>query len=661
MFVVCRRASFSLACRCLATGKTVKRKQLITVSQNLSKLLHSSAKSARPYEDNALVDHEKRYSSLPPYVDPTLSYAFGRSTREIKYQTIGHMIETLSVKEPHSTAVIMYDEGVNKNWAQFNEDINRLANGLVKRLGLKRGDKVALFSYNCYQFLVIHMACTRLGVITDFINPSYKSHEFNYVFGKSGVKTIFMPAKGSRQSALNDHWSILCDESLCEQQRDKKLLQNLENVVIIDGDYDQRELNMTNVNLLRWSDVFLVNEPKMSEQVRELTGEVCPDDLYGVYYTSGTTGVPKGACVTQYNVINNTTMSHQKLYIERGAKYAPMRPNLCLPLPLFHEFAGVIGLLTPFIEGGSVVFPGMRYSIKDVVDSIMRFKCNAIYLTPTILIDLLSHVEQHNLGKGFPLRLILIAGSPVVSELVLKTHRILPDLEEFRIGYGSSENGVIATMQTCDESEDSRLYTVGPPLDLTEVRIANAQTGETTPLGESGEVQTRGTINTMMGYYNDPDRTRDSITKSLWYKTGDLGIMDKCGRVQIVGRIKDLIIRGGENIYPAEVETVLHSHECIEDAHVFGVPDKRYGEEVAVWIKLKSSAKISDAQPAEQKEQWELDMKNNIKEFCKKRLTYFKVPRIILFVEEFPITPVKKVKKFEMRAQTIKLLNLPTK
>lgn len=591
-----------------------------------------------------LTDHLDPNLSTPPHVDETLSYVYGRSTKELKYCTLAPMIEAMSKREPHSTAVVVYDEGVNKSFKELDADINRLVNGMVKNLNLKRGDKVGVFSYNTYQFLLIQLACNKLGIIFNPINPSYKSHEFTYVMGKADVKALFTPGKNSKQSSLNDHWAVVCDESLAKLQSDG-MMTNLEKLVILDGDFDENELRLANMEICRWRGVF-ANSSELDADVQKRISEVSSDDIFGIYYTSGTTGFPKGAAITQFNVINNTALSCERVFNQRGPSFKAMRPNVCLPIPLFHEFAGVLGVIQPFIDGGSVVLPGLRYNIQSVIESITRFKCNAIFLTPTILIDILGYVERNKL-TNFPLRSILVAGSPVMSELVHKTHKILPDLEELRIGYGSSENGVIASIQTSQEPVETRPYTVGPPLDFTEIKIADTNTGETTLLGQSGEVQTRG-FNTMLCYYKDPDKTSEVITSSRWYKTGDLGIIDKNGSLQIVGRIKDLIIKGGENIYPKEVETVLHEHKAIEDAHVIGVPDKRFGEEVCVWVKLKKSKGSTS----------EDEIRKDIIDFCKKRLTYFKVPKHVIIVEEFPMTPVKKIKKFEMRAQTIKMLNL---
>lgn len=595
---------------------------------------------------NALRLTDQEDLSIPPFVDEKFSYVYGRSSKELKYCTLAPMMEQMSKREPHSTAVVVYDEGISKSFEELNADINRLVNGMIENLNLKKGDRVAVYSYNNYQFLLIQFACNKLGIILNPINPSYKAHEFSYVLNKAEVKVLFTPGKASKQSQLNDHWGVLCDESLRELQN-KGDLSELKEIVILDGEYNEKELGLKQLKFSSWRNV-ITNKRELSVEVQKAVDQVESDDIYGVYYTSGTTGFPKGAAISQFNVINNTALSCDRVFNQRGPKFQRLRPNVCLPLPLFHEFAGVLGVLLPFIDGGSIVLTGLRYNIQAVVESIIRFKCNSLFLTPTILIDLIAYVEK-NCIVNFPLRSILIAGSSVMSELVHKTHKTLPDLEELRIGYGSSENGVIATIQTSQEPEETKPFTVGPPLDFTEIRISDTNTGETTLLGQSGEVQTRG-FNTMLCYYKDPDRTSEVITRSRWYKTGDLGIVDQNGSLQIVGRIKDLIIKGGENIYPAEVETILHKHPAIEDAHVFGIPDKRFGEEVCTWIKINSKSKDQLAD--------EDQLKKDIIDYCKQKLTYFKVPKYVIFVEEFPLTPVKKIKKYEMRAQTVKMLNL---
>lgn len=592
---------------------------------------------------NVIYNNDDYKPICEPYVDPQMSYTYGRSNRELKYASLSKQLNELAQKEPHSTAIISYEEGISKNYEQFLADINCVMKGLVHKLKLNRGDAVGIYSYNNYQWVLIQFACVRLGLVSHPFNPSYKAPELAYVLGKANVKVLFMPGKNSCQAAINNHWDVIKDP-IIKKMRDNKELSNLNEIVILDGESEPGKGSiLDDVNQSKWS-TLLNNDANLNTDpdIAKMMAAVVSDDIYGVYYTSGTTGFPKGAVVSQFTTMNNAEMCNSRLF-ERGPNNC-IRPNICLTMPLFHQFAGVLGILAPIVKSGSVVLTGMKYNIENVVKVILKFQCNVIYLTPTILIDLLSHIERNNL-TNIPLRTMLVAGSPVMAELINKAHKIMPDLHYVVIGYGSSENGCLASLQTINEPPETKPYTVGPPIDFTEIKIVDTHTAEITKLGQSGEIQTRG-FNTLIEYYKDPDRTKDVVTASRWYRTGDLGILDAHGRLQIVGRIKDMIIKGGENVYPAEVEHILHQHPKIEDAHVCGVPDKRYGEEVCAWIKLKDKNNENE------------ETKEEIKDFCKKRLTYFKVPKHILLVQEYPMTPLKKVKKYEMRAQSVKLLGL---
>lgn len=598
---------------------------------------------------SSVAEANAKHTSLTPMpqVDEKLSHVFGRSMKELKYCTYATMMEGMAKREPHSTAIVVQDEGICKTFKELQSDVNKLVNGMVLNLGLKRGDKVGLYSYNNYQFVLVQLACGVLGLVLNPFNPSYKAHEFYFVLGIANAKVLFTPGKGSSQSPLNDHHSVVCDKSIGQLQREGKI-DKLTHIVLLDGELDRTDLPLEGVEVLHWH-LACTNDDKIDPvgPIAKEIESVKADDTYAIFYTSGTTGIPKGAAITQFNAINDASLTVERLFNQRGPNYASLKPILCLPLPLFHVFAGIIGITLPFLGGGSTVLTGARYSIQSIVESIQRCKCNSIFLTPTILFNLLAYVE-HNRLVDLGLKMIFVGGASVMSELVRKAYKILSDLEEVRIGYGTSENGGAATIATSQESLAEEPLSVGLPLDFTEIRIAGLKTGDTTLLCQPGEVQTRG-FNTMLGYYNDDDKTREVITPSRWYRTGDLGVLDRTGRLRIVGRIKELIIKGGENVYPAEVEAVLHTHNLIEDAHVFGVPDKRYGEEVCAWIKLDKT-KCANRQ--------EDELKKEVVGYCKQKLAYSKVPRHILFVEEFPMTAVKKIKKYEMQARTTKMLNL---
>lgn len=581
-----------------------------------------------------------------PHIDPKFSYVYGRSTKQLKYENLAQLFDQALEREKQTTACVFYDEGIVKSFEDLNDDVNRLVNGFVDNLNLKLGDRIGIYAFNSYQWVLTQYACNKLGLQLFAINPAYKPDELAYMLSKSNLKVLFMPGKNSSQQSLNNHWEILKSQEIQGLE-----LLNLTDIVIFEGELEKNLPLKKGVKFSLWSDVISRNA-KLSDELHERLINVSPDSTYGVYQTSGTTGYPKGAVISQFTAINNTKLGYERLFNQREPEFSNIRHNICLPLPLFHEFAGVLGILAPFCNnGGSYVITGIKYDIESVVKAVQRFNCNVIFLTPTILIDLLDYVDKKKV-RNLPIKMIAGAGSMVLPELVERTYKTLPDLEQFKILYGSSEHGVLATIQSNNEPIEMRPYTVGSPLDFCEVRIADLETNQTKLMGESGEVQTRG-FNTMVEYFNDPQKTADTILESRWFKTGDMGVINKqYGTLHIVGRMKDLIIKGGENVYPAEVERVLHLHEAINDAQVFGIPDSRYGEEVCVWIKLNESFKL-------RQDFNELQTMNEISEFCKQKLAYFKVPKpkFMRFVDSFPLTAVKKIKKYEMRDKMIEYLD----
>lgn len=590
-------------------------------------------------------DSDDIVTCLAPSVSAPISHVYGTSNKPLNYCTVASLMERRLKQDIELPAVISYEEGISKNYRELNDDINQLANGLIGKLNLKVGDFVGIYSYNNYQNLLINYACNKLGLVLNAFNPSFKYHEFSRVLQLSNVKVLFMPGTNSKQSHLNDHSSVICNQEMGKLQNEGKI-HSLEAIVLLDGQLDHTKMSMKDIQIHNWDSILSSNK-KLEPETQRCIDSVSPENPVYIYYTSGTTGSPKGVVLSQFSITNNVIFANYRLFKERGPKFKSLRPNICIPLPVYHVFAGIVGLPNVYIDEGTIVLTGIRYNIRAVVESIIEFDCNVVFVTPTILIDLLNYVEQNEIYK-LPLRLILIGGSPVMSELIKRCHNLLKDLEEIKVAYGSSENGCIATTQSSLEIDNMSQNTVGTPIDLCEVRIASLDTGATVALGQTGEILTRG-HNQTIGYINDPEKTRLIFTESRWYKTGDLGMIDDKGSLRVIGRIKDLIIKGGENIYPAEIETVLHEHPYVDDGHAFGVPDKRFGEEVCAWIKVKEDSR----------KKGEAELRSNILSYLREKLTYFKVPKYILFVDEFPTTSVLKVKKFEMRAQTMEILGLP--
>lgn len=604
---------------------------------------------------------------LRPYIDPKFSYAFGRSNEHLIYSTIAREFDRSVKEKPDEIAFVSHHENKQVTFKELEQDVNKLSKALVEKFDVKHGDFVGVFAYNCYNWIVIQFACSRIGAVLVPINPSYKSHELSYVLETSKVKCLFMPGPKSVQAQLNNHVEILHSNEIVElSEKSSKL--NLKSVILMDNenDYDDNLLQckLKDCKFYQWKDTenngLLFNSVQEAEEAGINESDACilsldslsPDDLFAVYYTSGTTGKPKGACVTQFTVVNNVKICQVRL---RHGRHRNFKVIVASTLPMFHIFAGVLNTLGPITNNTKVVYTSHRYDIAAYVEAIIKYESNYVTLTPTILIDMLSYIEANKLADQIPLKVVQPGGAALSPEVVNRAFKILPKLEELRTGYGSTENGAVATFQTLHEPAEIRAHTVGPPLDFTAVKIVNPRTGDIVVHGEKGEVQTRG-YNTMIEYLNMPDKTIEVLTPSKWYKTGDIGVMLPHGSIQICGRMKQMIIKGGENIYPEEVEQMIHKLEFIEDAHVVGVPDKRFGEQVCAWIKLKPGYKGVDT--IEEKKSSKDIHKDDILKYCKDNITYFKVPKYILFVDSFPMTPTKKVQHHIMAEKSIKLLKL---
>lgn len=612
-------------------------------------------------------------------MDPKFSYVYGRSSNHLVYSTIDRELEKRFRASPDDLAFVSHFERRRITYRQLEHDINKLAKSLVSKFNVKKGDFVGVFAYNCYNWILIELTCSRLGAILTPINPSYKPEELGHVLKKGKVKCLFMPGPLSIQADLNDHIQILQSSEIVSMSKAKELL--LENVILMDEEIEYEisysktgntvkgdhkiDFKLENCKLSNWSETYSDGEIYWSlEDAKQKCGQNLreaiivdsslnqPEDLFAVYYTSGTTGKPKGACISQFTAINNVRMA--QLRIRNGN--ADAKIVVATTLPMFHIFAGVLHTLGPVCAGTTVVYASYKYDLEAYVKSIIENQAYSTSLTPTMLIDMLSYIDKHKLNKVVPLTLVQPGGAALAPELVTKTFKTLPNLKEVRMGYGSTENGSVATFQTIHEPSDTRAFTVGPPLDFTEIRVVKPDTETIVPIGETGEIQTRG-YNTMTCYLDDPEKTAQVFTRNgQWYKTGDIGFLHPHGSLQVSGRIKHMIIKGGENIYPQEVEDLIHKLECVEKVHVIGVPDERFGEQVCAWIKLKSEYKQVEGVACKR---GATDVcEDDIIEHCKKNITYFKVPKYVLFVDDFPMTPTKKVQANVMVEESIKRLGL---
>lgn len=648
----------------------VSRKRLI-VSQDSSK----TTLSKTPVVQALLLTPFTRSLSTQvyrPYVDPKLSYAFGKSQEHLVYSTVARELDKRISEAPDELAYASRFENKEVTFKQLDHDINKVVKTLVQRFKISHGDSVGVFAYNCYNWVVIQFACSRIGAVLTPINPSYKAHELLHVLKTSRLKCLFMQGPKSQQSLLNNHLNVLQSDEIVSAAQNGEL--NLKNVILMDehrynvspivcDNKPSIDIKLNGCELHDWG--VTENDGRVFRSKLEIedagieNANAClvnedllsPDDIFAVYYTSGTTGTPKGACVSHFTVINNVRLCQARIRVGRQKDW---RMVVVTNLPMFHIFAGVLTALSPIVSNGAVIFPNYKYDIKALVDTIMTYNANAVTLTPTILIDLLSYLHANKITK-LPLKIIQSGGAALSPEVFSRTFEALSDLEELRVGYGSTENGSVATLQSIHEPAEMRQLTVGSPVDFTEIRIVKPGTENVLALGERGEIQTRG-HNTMVEYLNQPDKTGQVLTSNRWYKTGDIGLMYPHGSIQVCGRIKSMIIKGGENIYPEEVEQMIHKLDYVEDAHVVGVPDKRFGEQVCAWVKLKPG--YEEAKSKNSRTSDKTIHKDDVIEFCKRNMTYFKVPKYLFFVNEFPMTSTKKVQAHIMTKMSCEMLGL---
>jgi fatty-acyl-CoA synthase len=453
------------------------------------------------------------------------------------------------------------------------------------------GDRIGVWATNCAEWVMLQFGCALAGIVLVNINPAYRSHELSFVLKKSGIRALFLREQDQRSNY----------RSILEESRGGQEIA-LEHVIYLGSP--------------EW-DAFL-HEPDGTFY------DVDPDQLANIQYTSGTTGTPKGVMLTHVNLVNNARFIGQYMRLSQ-------EDCICVPVPLFHCFGSVIGSMTGAVTGAAVLFPSSAFNARTTLEAIEQERATALYGVPAMFIAELQELETTRFDLS-SLRTGVMAGAPCPIEVM---KRVVSEMHcpELVVGYGQTESSPIITMSRADDPVEVRCTTIGCPVPETEVRIASVDSGETVPAGEQGELLARGYM-VMKGYDGEPEATKRAIDANGWLHTGDLAVMRPDGYFRITGRAKDMIIRGGENIYPREIEEFLHTHPKIADVQVVGVPDRRLGEVVAAWIRLK---------PGESGEA------EDIRGFCRDRLAYFKVPQYIRFVDAFPMTLSGKVQKYKIR------------
>ena len=533
-----------------------------------------------------------------------LSYAHGASAEPLLGETIGRSLERTIERVPDAEALVSCHQGVRYTYAEFGEAVDRLARGLLAA-GLAKGDRVGVWGPNRAEWALVQYATAKAGVILVNINPAYRLNELEYALGQSGCRWIFstQQLKGSSFVEMVEHV--------------RPQLPELERAVFFETP--------------EWDEV--ASGDGFTGDLRAHANELDFDDPINIQYTSGTTGFPKGATLTHHNILNNG-------YFIGGLLGYTERDRVCIPVPLYHCFGMVLGNIAATARGACMVYPAETFEPVATLQACAEERCTSLYGVPTMFIAELGHERFPEFDYG-PLRTGIMAGSPCPVEVM---KRVMDDMgiEEMSIAFGMTETSPVTTQTARVETVENRCATVGQVHPHVEIKIIDPGTGRTVERGQPGEFLARGYV-VMQGYWNDPERTAEAIDAQRWMHTGDLATMDEHGYVRIVGRIKDMVIRGGENVYPREIEEFLYTHPKIADVQVIGVPDERYGEELMAWIILRPGASLSE---------------DEVKAFCKGQIAHFKIPRYVKFVQSFPMTVTGKVQKFKMRDEATDELGL---
>jgi fatty-acyl-CoA synthase len=540
-----------------------------------------------------------------PAVPSLPSYTSGISDEPLLGDTIGDNLDRTAARFPDGEALVDRAQGLRYTWAGFVAEVDALAVGLLD-LGIEKGDRVGIWAPNCAQWTLLQYATAKVGAILVNINPAYRTHELEFVLNQAGVR-LLVAARSFKTSQYAE---------MIETVRPNT--PQLERVVITDTE--------------EWATLF-VHDGDLG-RVRERQAQLSADDAINIQYTSGTTGFPKGATLSHHNILNNG------YFVGRLCGYTEV-DRVCIPVPFYHCFGMVMGNLACTSSGATMVIPAPGFDPTLTLEATAEEHCTSLYGVPTMFIAELAlpNADEYDLSA---LRTGIMAGSPCPVEVMKQVVERF-GMTEVTICYGMTETSPVSTQTRADDSLDRRVSTVGRTLPHLESKIVDPDTGLTVPRGAPGELCTRG-YSVMLGYWDQPEKTAEVIDRARWMHTGDLGVMDDEGYVNITGRIKDMVIRGGENVYPREIEEFLYTHPDILDAQVIGVPDERYGEELMAWVRLRDGVAELTAEA--------------VREFATGKLAHYKIPRYVRVVEEFPMTVTGKVRKVEMRAEAVELLGL---
>jgi fatty-acyl-CoA synthase len=537
-----------------------------------------------------------------------LSHTAGPTDVPLLEQTIPDNLDTTVARFGEREALVDVAQGIRWSYAEFAGEVDRLARALLA-VGVAQGERVGIWAPNCAQWTVVQFATAKIGAILVNINPSYRTHELEYVLKQAGI-SLLVSAASFKSS---DYGRMI------EEVRDD--CPDLREVVLIGTE--------------SWGALLARAEEVSAEEVARVQAGLDRNDPINIQYTSGTTGFPKGATLSHRNILNNG------FFVGEVCRYTE-EDRICIPVPFYHCFGMVMGNLAATTHGACMVIPAPGFDPAATLQAVRDERCTSLYGVPTMFIAEWSLIESGAFdATGLStVRTGIMAGSPCPAELMKKL--IATGIEEMTICYGMTETSPVSTQTRTDDSFDRKVGTVGAVHPHLEVTVVDPVTGETLPRGRAGELCTTG-YSVMLGYWEQPDKSAE-VLRDGWMHTGDIAVMDEDGYVQITGRIKDMVIRGGENIYPREIEEFLYTHPDILDAQVIGVPDPKYGEELCAWIRMRDGAEPLTAE--------------KVREFATGKLAHYKIPRYVQVVDEFPMTVTGKVRKVEMREKSVADLGL---
>ncbi|QDO90332.1 AMP-binding protein [Ornithinimicrobium ciconiae] len=534
------------------------------------------------------------------------SYAKGEE-QPLLEETIGVNFERTAAKHADREALVEVATGRRWTWAELDADVNALARALIGA-GIAAGDRVGIWAPNCAQWTLTQYATAKVGAILVNINPSYRTHELTFAVNQSGLR-LMLAASNFKSS---DYRGML------EETRGD--CPDLERVVLLDTD--------------DWSALLAQGADVPQEAVAERMATLSPRDAINIQYTSGTTGRPKGATLSHRNILNNGYFVTELINLTEADR-------LCIPVPFYHCFGMVMANIGCTTHGATMVIPGPGFEAETTLRTVVEERCTGLYGVPTMFIAMQNHPSfaEHDLSS---LRTGIMAGSPCPVEVMKKCVEQM-HMSEVSIAYGMTETSPVSTQTRDDDDLERRTETIGRVHPNLEIKIVDPATGQTVPRGATGELCTRG-YSVMLGYWQEEAKTAEVLDAEGWMHTGDLAVMREDGYCTIVGRSKDMVIRGGENVYPREIEEFLYTHPDVQDVQVIGVPDEKYGEELCAWIQMKQGATALTAE--------------SVREFASGQLAHYKIPRYVMVVDDFPITVTGKVRKVEMRAVSSRKLGL---